>query len=78
MMCGLQGAGKTTMCGKLAKMLKKQGKKPMLVACDIYRPAAINQLKTLGKAVDVEVYDEGTGKPAKTSQNAIKYAEKKG
>ena len=78
MMCGLQGAGKTTMCGKLAKMLKKQGKKPMLVACDIYRPAAINQLKTLGKQVDVEVYDEGTGKPAKTSQNAIKYAEKKG
>ena len=78
MMCGLQGAGKTTMCGKLAKMLKKQGKKPMLVACDIYRPAAINQLKTLGKAVDVEVYDEGTGKPAKTSVNAIKYAEKKG
>lgn len=78
MMCGLQGAGKTTMCGKLAKMLKKQGKKPLLVACDIYRPAAINQLKTLGKQVDVEVYDEGTGKPAKTSQNAIKYAEKKG
>lgn len=78
MMCGLQGAGKTTMCGKLAKLLKKQGKKPMLVACDIYRPAAINQLKTLGKQVDVEVYDEGTGKPAKTSQNAIKYAEKKG
>ena len=78
MMCGLQGAGKTTMCGKLAKMLKKQGKKPMLVACDIYRPAAINQLKTLGKAVDVEVYDEGTAKPAKTSVNAIKYAEKKG
>ncbi len=78
MMCGLQGAGKTTMCGKLAKMLKKQGKKPMLVACDIYRPAAINQLKTLGKQVDVEVYDEGTGKPAKTSVNAIRYAEKKG
>lgn len=78
MMCGLQGAGKTTMCGKLAKLLKKQGKKPMLVACDIYRPAAINQLKTLGRQVDVEVYDEGTGKPAKTSQNAIKYAEKKG
>jgi signal recognition particle subunit SRP54 len=78
MMCGLQGAGKTTMCGKLAKMLKKQGKKPLLVACDIYRPAAINQLKTLGKNVDVEVYDEGMGKPAKTSVNAIKYAEKKG
>ncbi len=78
MMCGLQGAGKTTMCGKLAKMLKKQGKKPMLVACDIYRPAAINQLKTIGKSVDVEVYDEGTAKPEKTSLNAIKYADKKG
>lgn len=78
MMCGLQGAGKTTMCGKLAKYIKKQGKKPMLVACDIYRPAAISQLKTVGKSVDVEVYDEGTAKPQKTAKNAIKYAEKKG
>ncbi|MBE5738596.1 MAG: signal recognition particle protein [Clostridiales bacterium] len=78
MMCGLQGAGKTTMCGKLAKMLKKQGKKPMLVGCDIYRPAAINQLKVVGKSVDVETYDEGTNKPQKTAVNAIKYAEKKG
>ena len=78
LMCGLQGAGKTTMCGKLAKMLKSQGKKPMLVACDIYRPAAINQLKVVGKSVDVEVYDEGTNKPQKTADNAIKYASKKG
>ncbi len=78
LMCGLQGAGKTTMCGKLAKFLKKQGKKPLLVACDIYRPAAINQLKVVGKSVDVEVYDEGTQKPQKTAQNAIKYADKKG
>lgn len=78
LMCGLQGAGKTTMCGKLAKYLKKQGKKPLLVACDIYRPAAINQLKVVAKSVDVEVYDEGTNKPAKTSANAIKYALKKG
>lgn len=78
LMCGLQGAGKTTMCGKLAKYLKKQGKKPLLVACDIYRPAAINQLKVVGKSVDVEVYDEGTNKPQKTAQNAIKYADKKG
>ena len=78
LMCGLQGAGKTTMCGKLAKMLKKQGKKPLLVACDIYRPAAINQLKVVGKSVDVEVYDEGTNKPEKTALNAIKLAEKKG
>lgn len=78
MMCGLQGAGKTTMSGKLAKMLKKQGKKPLLVACDIYRPAAISQLKTVGKSVDVEVYDEGTTKPTKIATNAIKYADKKG
>ena len=78
LMCGLQGAGKTTMCGKLAKHLKKQGKKPMLVACDIYRPAAINQLKVVGKSVDVEVYDEGTNKPQKTAVNALKYAENKG
>ena len=78
LMWGLQGAGKTTMCGKLAKYLKKQGKKPLLVGCDIYRPAAINQLKVVGKSVDVEVYEEGTNKPAKTSANAIKYAEKKG
>lgn len=78
MMCGLQGAGKTTMCGKLAKMLKKSGKKPMLVACDIYRPAAISQLKTVGKSVDTEVYDEGANKPEKTAVNAIKYADKKG
>lgn len=78
LMCGLQGAGKTTMCGKLAKYLKKQGKKPLLVACDIYRPAAINQLKVVGKTVEVEVYEEGTSKPSKTSLNAIKYADKKG
>lgn len=77
LMCGLQGAGKTTMCGKLAKMLKKQGKRPLLVACDIYRPAAINQLKVVGKSVDVEVYDEGTQKPSKTAVNALKYAESK-
>ena len=78
MMCGLQGAGKTTMCGKLAKMLKKQGKKPLLVACDIYRPAAISQLKTVGKSVDTDVYEEGNNKPQKIASNAIKYAEKKG
>lgn len=78
LMCGLQGAGKTTMCGKLAKLLAKQGKKPLLVACDIYRPAAINQLKVVGKQVGVEVYDEGTNKPQKTSKNALSYAEKKG
>ena len=78
MMCGLQGAGKTTMCGKLALMLKKQGKKPMLVACDIYRPAAITQLKVVGKSVDVEVFEQGTNKPHKTAVAAIKEAERLG
>lgn len=78
LMCGLQGAGKTTMCGKLAKYLLKQGKKPLLVAGDIYRPAAINQLKVVGGSVNVEVYEEGTQKPEKTAHNAVNYAIKKG
>ena len=76
MMCGLQGAGKTTMCGKLGLMLKKQGKKPLLVGCDIYRPAAINQLKVVGKSVDIPVFEKGTQSPAKTSLEAIEYAKK--
>ena len=74
MMCGLQGAGKTTMCGKLAKMLLKQGKKPLLAACDIYRPAAINQLKIVGKNVKVEVFEKGTQNPVKTAKEAVDYA----
>ncbi len=78
MMVGLQGAGKTTMCGKLAYMLKKQGKKPMLAACDIYRPAAINQLQVVGKRAGVEVFEKGTQKPHKTASEAVKYAESKG
>lgn len=78
LMCGLQGAGKTTMCGKLAKYLLKQGKKPLLVAGDIYRPAAINQLKVVGGSVNVEVYEEGTQKPEKTAHNAVNYAIRKG
>ncbi len=78
MLCGLQGAGKTTMCGKLAQYLIKQGKKPMLVACDIYRPAAINQLKVVGKSVNTEVFERGTAKPAKTAVEAIKEAKSKG
>lgn len=76
LMCGLQGAGKTTMCGKLGLMLKKQGKKPLLVGCDIYRPAAINQLKVVGKSVDIPVFEKGTQNPTKTSQEAIDYAKK--
>ena len=75
MLCGLQGAGKTTMCGKLALSLKKQGKKPLLVACDIYRPAAINQLKVLGSSIQVSVYEKGTQNPVKTAEEAIKIAQ---
>ncbi|MFR1565993.1 MAG: signal recognition particle protein [Christensenellales bacterium] len=78
MLCGLQGAGKTTMCGKLAQYLIKQGKKPMLVACDIYRPAAIAQLKVVGKSVNTEVFERGTAKPAKTAAEAVKEALSKG
>ncbi len=78
MMCGLQGAGKTTLSGKLALLLKSQGKKPLLVACDVYRPGAINQLKVVGEKAKCEVYEEGQGKPVKISQNAVKYAEKFG
>lgn len=74
MMCGLQGAGKTTLCGKLAYLLKKQGKKPLLVAGDIYRPAAISQLQIVGKKVDAEVFEKGTQSPVKTAKQAIGYA----
>ena len=78
MMCGLQGAGKTTLSGKLALHLKKTGKKPLLCACDIYRPAAINQLKVVGSQAGVEVYEEGTKNPVNTAQNAIKHAKQYG
>ncbi|MBQ3047396.1 MAG: signal recognition particle protein [Clostridia bacterium] len=77
MLCGLQGSGKTTMSGKLASLLKSQGKKPMLVACDIYRPAAINQLQVVGKTANVEVFEKGTQNPTKTCKQAIEYANKK-
>ncbi len=78
MMCGLQGAGKTTMCGKLGFMLKKQGKKPLLVACDIYRPAAINQLKIVAKNAGVDFFEKGTEKPEKIAVQAIAQAKKMG
>ena len=78
LMCGLQGAGKTTMCGKLALLLKKQGKKPLLVAGDIYRPAAIKQLQIVGQKVDVPVYEKGQINPVKIAQNGIEFAEKNG
>lgn len=78
MMCGLQGAGKTTLCGKLALYLKKQGKKPLLCACDVYRPAAIDQLKVVGGKVDCEVFEKGTQDPVKTSAQAVEYAKSYG
>lgn len=78
MMCGLQGAGKTTLCGKLAVYLKKQGKRPLLVAGDIYRPAAINQLQVVGKNAGCEVFEKGTQNPVKTAQEAVEYAKKMG
>ena len=74
MLCGLQGAGKTTMAAKLANYLAKQGKKPMLAACDIYRPAAINQLQVVGKQVNVPVYEHGTQDPVKTALEAVERA----
>ncbi|MCL2177547.1 MAG: signal recognition particle protein [Firmicutes bacterium] len=78
MMVGLQGAGKTTMCGKLAKMLAKQGKKPMLVACDIYRPAAIKQLQIVGERAGVSVFEKGTQNPVKTAKQALAEAKRLG
>ena len=79
MLVGLQGSGKTTTAGKLANFLrKKHAKKPLLVACDVYRPAAIDQLKTIGKELNIPVYDEGLNNPVETSFNAIKYAKENG
>ena len=79
MLVGLQGSGKTTTNGKLANFLrKKHGKKPLLVACDVYRPAAIDQLKQIGKELNIPVYSEGIGDPVEISKNAIKYANENG
>ncbi len=80
LMSGLQGSGKTTFSGKLANMLKnKKGKKPLLVACDVYRPAAIDQLKVLGTQLDIPVYtEEGNKNPVAIAQNAIKQAKTMG
>lgn len=76
---GLQGSGKTTFSGKLANMLKKQGRTVMLTACDIYRPAAIDQLKVLGEQIGVEVYAEPENKDAvKIAKNALKYGKENG
>lgn len=79
MLVGLQGSGKTTTIGKLANYLRKnEKKKPLLVACDVYRPAAIEQLKQIGKELNIEVYSEGKGDPVEISNNAIDYAKKYG
>ena len=75
MLVGLQGSGKTTTIAKLANFLrKKHAKKPLLVACDVYRPAAIDQLKQLGKQLNIEVYEEGKNDPVEIAKNAINYA----
>ncbi|NLV58821.1 MAG: signal recognition particle protein [Clostridiales bacterium] len=74
LLCGLQGAGKTTMAAKLAGYLQKTGKKPLLAACDIYRPAAIKQLQVVGEQVHVPVFERGTQDPVKTAQEAVAYA----
>ncbi|MBT4708728.1 MAG: signal recognition particle protein [Flavobacteriaceae bacterium] len=80
LMSGLQGSGKTTFCGKLSKyLIKKKSKKPLLVACDVYRPAAIEQLKVIGDQIGVEVYsDEEEKNPEKIAKDSIKFAKKNG
>lgn len=78
MMAGLQGAGKTTLVGKLGLMLTKQGKKPLLVACDVYRPAAINQLKGVGEKAGCQVFEKGQGNPIKIAKEGVAYAKSYG
>ena len=78
MLVGLQGAGKTTNGAKLAALMRKQGKRPLLVACDIYRPAAIKQLETVGKQLDIPVFQMGTQNPVDIAKAAIEYAKKHG
>ncbi len=79
MMAGLQGSGKTTTTGKLANFVrKKYGVKPLMVACDVYRPAAIDQLKQIGKELNIEVYSEGKGNPVVIAKNALEYANENG
>ena len=78
MMVGLQGAGKTTTVAKLAGKLKSKGKRPLLVACDVYRPAAIEQLKVVGKQLNIPVFDEGQGDPVEIAKHGIDFARKNG
>lgn len=79
LMCGLQGSGKTTTVGKLGSLVrKKYNKKPLFIACDVYRPAAIEQLKTLGKSLDIYVYEEGKEKALNIAKNGVEYAKDNG
>lgn len=78
MMCGLQGSGKTTHSAKLAKMLKGQGHRPLLVACDVYRPAAITQLQVVGSAAGVPVFERGTLDPVRIAKEAVAHAKDHG
>ena len=80
LMSGLQGSGKTTFSGKLSNyLIKKKSKKPLLVACDVYRPAAVEQLKVIGEQIGVEVYsDEAEKNPVKIAKDAVQYAKKNG
>ena len=79
LMCGLQGSGKTTTVGKLGALVRKKYKKnPLFIACDVYRPAAIDQLKTVGKSLNIPVYDEGNGNPVEIAKNGIEYAKENG
>ncbi|MFA5602872.1 MAG: signal recognition particle protein [Bacilli bacterium] len=79
MLVGLQGSGKTTTIGKIGNILrKKHKKKPLFIACDVYRPAAIDQLKTIGKNLDIEVYEEGKGNPVEIVKRGIEYAKENG
>ena len=78
MMCGLQGVGKTTYCAKLGLMLKNQGNRPLLVACDIYRPAAIKQLQVVGEKAGVPVFEKGSADPVEIAREAIKLAKDQG
>ena len=76
LVAGLQGSGKTTFCAKLAKNLRKKGRQPLLVACDVHRPAAVDQLKTLGQSVNIPVYSEDSKDAVKIAQNAVSYAKR--
>ena len=78
MLCGLQGAGKTTNGSKLAGLMKRQGKNPLLVACDIYRPAAIQQLKVCGEKLGIPVFEKGQNNPVQTAKEAVLYARQHG